>query len=86
MAHRGGNSRRNQEIDTTITSVQCDGLVRKQNISVKLFPQKLKRKIRKFYIKFPNLYTVCMLHRLLFDVSTHVSLCVDEFYFVQQNM
>lgn len=27
MAHRGGNSRRNQDIDTTITSVQCDGLV-----------------------------------------------------------
>lgn len=26
MAHRGGNSRRNQDIDTTITSVQCDGL------------------------------------------------------------
>lgn len=32
MAHRGGNSRRNQEIDTTITSVQCDGLVRVKNI------------------------------------------------------
>lgn len=43
MAHRGGSSRRNQDIDTTITSVQCDGLVSRRNINGKMCFLKMDR-------------------------------------------
>lgn len=79
MAHRGGNSRRNQEVDTTITSVQCDGLVRIYKTTVKVSRQKLKRKMNGLYLNFPNF--VRSTSFLLFDVSTHVSICVDKFFF-----